>query len=45
MASELQEALWRAVFLLERQKNRCCYKQDDQLRIEKEITEFIKRWK
>lgn len=45
MASELQEALWRAVFLLERQRNRVCYPMDDQLRIEKEIKEFIKKWK
>lgn len=43
--SELQEALWRAVFLLHRQSNRCMYPMDDQLRIQKEVAEFIKAWK
>jgi hypothetical protein len=45
MATELQEALWRAVFLLERQKNRVCYPMDMQIEIQKQVDEFIKRWK
>jgi len=42
---DLQEALWRAVDLLKRQKNRVCYPMDKQIENQKQVDEFIKRWK
>jgi len=45
MTNELQEALWRAVDLLKRQKNRVCYPMDKQIENQKQVDEFIKRWK
>jgi len=45
MASELQEALWRAVVLLDRQRNRGLYPMDKQIQIQKEVAEFIEKHK
>jgi len=45
MASEIQEALWRAVVLLDRQRNRMMYPIDKQIQIQKDVKEFIERWK